>query len=271
MTDLSQQVPATELEEEVVQPATDGGKGEIAGQIRDALESPDSSTQDNSPREQMRRMIGDALSKETGDKPADAPADVTAKPERARGPDGRFIPTPQETAAGIDPNAVPQPDAAPANVAPASWSKDMQARWGELPPEFQAIIAKREADVAKGFEKYQNLRAVEPVLDYAENLGKQLGIPGQRLVHQWAQIQEALLDPNKRAEVLSNAAKNYGVEHATPEVMSYAARIAPSAGTTAGNIVAQWASFDQAMRNPATRKQAYDYLAKAFPDRKSVV
>lgn len=262
MTDLSQ-APATEPVEEVVLPATEGGKGEIAGQIRDALETPEGSTQDNSPREVMRRQIGDALAKETGE--GEQPAEVAAKPERARGADGRFIPTPQEAAAGIDPNDAPVAEPVQPNGPPSSWSKDMQARWGELPPEFQAIISKREADVAKGFEKYQNLRAVEPVLDFAENLGKQLGIPGQRIVHQWAQIQEGLLDPNKRGAILSQAAKNYGIEHASPEVMGFAAQVAPRLGTTPSNLIAQWATFQNAVMNPATRKQAYDFLAKAYP------
>src|SRR5260221_545297 len=144
MTDLSQEVPATELTADADLPATGGGKDEIAGQLKDAL-SGGESTEKSSPHEDMRRQIGEELAKATT---AEKPAEAVIKPagERARGPDGRFVPTAQEAAAGIDPNFTPegiQTEAAPAGP-PQSWKKELQARWGELPPEFQAEIQKRE-------------------------------------------------------------------------------------------------------------------------------
>src|SRR6202012_1831254 len=122
MTDQSQDVPATEQTADAGLPATGGGKDEIASQLRDTLggES-EQNVQDKSPHEQMRRQIGEALEKATD--PNAKPAEQAAKGERARGPDGRFIPTAQETAAGIDPNVQTDTTAqvdAPAGP-PQSW------------------------------------------------------------------------------------------------------------------------------------------------------
>jgi len=136
-------------------PATGGGKDEIASQIRETLGGGNEpSIQDKSPHEQMRRQIGEALERKID---PTKPPSRTAKTERARGPDGRFVPTPQEAAAGIDPNAQPDTTVQP-EVPPAlrsRGSKEMQARWVNSHRTFRAIIQKREADVAKGFEKYR--------------------------------------------------------------------------------------------------------------------
>src|SRR6267378_7649967 len=210
MTDLSQETPATESTVDAGLPATGGGKDEIASQIRETLGGGNEpSIQDKSPHEQMRRQIGEALEKEID---PTKPPEQTAKTERARGPDGRFVPTPQEAAAGIDPNAQPDTTVQPEvpTGPPQSWSKEMQARWGELPPDFQAIIQKREADVAKGFEKYQNLRVHEPVLDFAETAAKQLGTSGPQLVHTWAAAHEGLANPATRAQTAAMIAQAYG-------------------------------------------------------------
>lgn len=266
MTDLSQEVPATELTTDADLPATGGGRDEIAGQLKDAL-SGGESTEKSSPHEDMRRQIGEELAKATAPETA-KPAETTTKPagERARGADGRFIPTAQEAAAGIDPNATPegvQAEAVPAGP-PTSWKKELQARWGELPPEFQAEIQKREADVAKGFEKYQNLRVHEPVLDFAQNVATQLGTTGPQLVHQWAQIQEGLIDPNRRGQVLSAVAQQYGVPMPSAPVMNFASEVGQKLGMTPTKLMDGWALFQEAMLDPARKRQAVENLVKNY-------
>lgn len=267
MSDLSQDVPATEQTVDAGLPATGGGKDEIAGQLKDALGgAADQTVQDKSPHEQMRRQIGEALEKAAE---PDKPVEQTVKTERARGPDGRFIPTAQEAAAGIDPNTT-QADAPVAEVPagpPGSWKKELQARWNELPPEFQAEIQKREADVAKGFEKYQNLRVHEPVLDFAENAAKQIGTTGPQLVHTWASAHEGLANPATRAQTAAMIAQAYGIDVpvSTP-VTNFLAQIAPRLGTTPVEVINRWALAQDALLSPdpEKRKQAILGAAKQY-------
>lgn len=267
MTDLSQDVPATEQTVDAGLPATGGGKDEIASQIRETLGNPaEQTTQDKSPHEQMRRQIGEALEKEID--PNAKPPEQTAKTERARGPDGRFVPTAQEAAAGIDPNAQTDTTAQPEVPAgpPQSWSKEMQARWGELPPDFQAIIQKREADVAKGFEKYQNLRVHEPVLDFAENAAKQLGTSGPQLVHTWATAHEGLTNPATRAQTAAMIAQAYGLDMPSAPVMNFAGQLAPRLNMTPAKVIESWAVAQNKLlsSDPNERKQAILSAAKTY-------
>lgn len=214
MTDEPQEIPATESTVDAGLPATGGGKSEIASQLKDALGGSEPlSTQDKSPREQMRNQIAEGLAKATGEKPA---GDAKPTDGRARGPDGKFIPTPQEVADAAAAGTTAAPAVAqPTTAAPTSWKKELHEKWAGLDPEIQAEITKRETDVAKGFEKYQNLRVHEPVLDFAAQVAPRLGTSGPQLVHQWAQAQEALLDPVRKGQAIQWLAKQYGVDLAS--------------------------------------------------------
>jgi hypothetical protein len=219
MADDIQADPATDLvTDNAVSPATGGGRDDIASDLRASLAGTELSTQEKSPREQMRNQIGAELAKATGEKPVDAkPAEAKPAVERARGPDGKFIQTQQEAndAAAID-NAPPVA-VKPEDAMPASWRKDLQAKWATVDPELRAEIVKREADVAKGFEKYQGFRAHEPVLDWVKQVAPQYGMNDVQVVMSWAQTQEALLDPARKQQTIMALARQYGVD-LTPQV-----------------------------------------------------
>lgn len=271
MADELQPDPATDLVEGAVDSAATqgGGNNSAADDIRNALGGDGDSRLDNSPHEQMRRQIGDDLAKalttETPPKVEAPAAETDSKPGRARGPDGRFIPTPQETAAGIDPNEQqPATEAVQPKGPPTSWTKEMQARWGELPPEFQAEIQKREADVEKGFEKYKRFRDHEPTLDFVEKVAPRLGLSSQQLLQQYGMLQDAMLDPAKRSQALSLVAEAYGVDHVPPQLMQAAHDMGKQAGISGGKLVEQLLTAQYYLNNPQTKRQAIDYLVQHF-------
>ena len=121
-------------------------------------------------------MAGRADEAIAGGYEEDAPEATADASDRARGADGRFVvaneqsdaPEAAAPAEGVpDQGSVAEtapPPASPAPVAaPQSWSAAAQAEWGKLSPTLQAEVAKREADVAKGFQQYaQALRFFEP-------------------------------------------------------------------------------------------------------------
>jgi hypothetical protein len=146
--------------------------------------------------------IADALSagwdeqvKETTVEPQ-APAPVAAKEEtapaphtpapagdRARDEQGRFAKSetkPAEVAsAPVSPTPAAQPGGGGQPVAggatslspPPGWSIAAKAEFDKLPPAVQEAVAKREADVNAGFERYQGL---SPYVDMARQAGQTL-------------------------------------------------------------------------------------------------
>ena len=101
------------------------------------------------------------------------------KADRARGPDGKFIkaesaetPAPaKESAKAVvttDQPAIKPLEAAKPIEPPQSWSAAAKALWGALPPEVQQEIAKREGDVAKGFEQKANETKAE--IEFAKSI-----------------------------------------------------------------------------------------------------
>jgi len=265
MSDELKPDPATDLVEGAADSAAtrDGGKSDIAADLRNALTGePDATANGSSAHEDMRRQIGEALAQETG-QPDDQAQD--GKPGRQRGPDGKFIaaqPEQQADAQPVDPNAPPAQEAP--KGPPAAWKKELQARWNEIPAEFQAEIQRREADVEKGFEKYKKFRDHEPVLDFIEQAAPKVGTTPQQLLMQYAQIQDAMFDPSKRVQVLGAIAKAYGVEHVSPEVMTVAQGAAKTLGISSDQLVGNLLTIGQALYDPKTKRQAIDYLVKQF-------
>lgn len=95
------------------------------------------------------------------------------KAERARDEAGRFAArsdTPAKTGEqlvkAVEPAAPPATVATPAVAAPvlappSSWAPEAKAEFANASPVMQAAIAKREEEVAKGFEKYQDFKGLE--------------------------------------------------------------------------------------------------------------
>jgi hypothetical protein len=85
-----------------------------------------------------------------------------------------------------------------AETAPASLSKEIKARWAELPPEVRSEFLRREADTAKGVEqlkqRYQPIEsALAPIRDELRTLGK-TEAEGVQMLVDW---RRALSGPNK--------------------------------------------------------------------------
>lgn len=84
-------------------------------------------------------------------------------------------PTPEAPKAAPDKPVEPKPlSIAPASQAPVSWSPEAKAAWGALPPNVQQAIAKREAEVAAGFDEYRPYKALKPFAERAEREGSTL-------------------------------------------------------------------------------------------------
>jgi hypothetical protein len=105
-----------------------------------------------------------------------AAPDATDAPsgDRARGPDGKFLPKPAEaataaTAPPITDRAEPTaataaPSTAQAVTPPVSWSAEAKAAWNALPPAVQQAALKREQEVSSGFaQKTAELKEYEPL------------------------------------------------------------------------------------------------------------
>jgi hypothetical protein len=97
----------------------------------------------------------------------EAPVEATETPveaietDRTRDDKGRFAKKAEEPPEAVEePVAVEQPVETPAErqerLSPKSWRKEIAEKyWGNLDPELQAEIERREQDVNKGFEQYR--------------------------------------------------------------------------------------------------------------------
>lgn len=104
-------------------------------------------------------------------------ASVLAKHNPPRGGGGQFAPKNAEapaeaTAAAVEPaadnsgqpEAAPPEPAQPAIEAPLSWSAEMKAKFGTLPPDVREFIAKRESESHKAISQFgQQVKAFEPI------------------------------------------------------------------------------------------------------------
>lgn len=153
MTDetLDERTPAAEAEQAAPTPAE---------KPAEAVDDPFADT----------RAALQSLTDDEGDKGEAQPAGE-AQPERARGPDGKFIkaeegaekPTtpPADKAAApadkvSDQDDKPKAEAAtssPPSGPPAGWSADAKAAWNQLPPAIQAAVSRREQEVSDGFRQ----------------------------------------------------------------------------------------------------------------------
>lgn len=82
---------------------------------------------------------------------------------RARGPDGKFVEKPKDSAAArasphpTPTGTAPAPAAVPAAplARPSSWKKDLEPQWAALPPDVQKYVLQREGEYAKGVSTYK--------------------------------------------------------------------------------------------------------------------
>jgi hypothetical protein len=114
-----------------------------------------------------------------GDRPAKAVAPGSGQ---ARAPDGKFVPStdrpaPDRTAApatAAPAAAPPAADPAEAPRAPGTFSPAAKVAFDSAPPALKEAVAKREAEYAKGLERYHALKPVEKYAEMAARGGTTL-------------------------------------------------------------------------------------------------
>jgi hypothetical protein len=116
-----------------------------------------------------------------GSDPGKPTLDRTAYPDgiRTRDQQGRFVrgegqePAAQARAAGDE---APEPEQPPSDAPlalrpPPGWSAAARAQFANLPPEVREAVAKREADVASGFQALQHYKGLETYTPIIEGSG----------------------------------------------------------------------------------------------------
>lgn len=186
----------------------------------------------------LRDQLSNAFEEHTGEELEGST--ITPAEERApreRDPvTGKFKPRVAASDAGEAPAAAPavagtpnavKPAAAAAPAAadtgstvqpPAAWSADAKAKWSNIPPDIQAVIAAREAEVHKGFTR----------LDEDRNLGKTmrdtlspymatinaLGATPQQAVQSLLNADHILRNgaPQQKTELFRRLSQQFGVD-----------------------------------------------------------
>jgi hypothetical protein len=99
-------------------------------------------------------------------------------PDLTRDEQGRFIkregqePAPAQTPVQEAPEPEQQPSGAPLALRPPpGWSAAARAQFAMLPPEVREAVAKREADVASGFQALQHYKGLESYTPMIEGSG----------------------------------------------------------------------------------------------------
>ena len=189
--------------------------------------------------EEVRNDVAEAIKKlKGGDEPPaiegaapdEHPEPTEAEPagdERARGPDGKFIPkdkTEKIEAAPEKVEAAPKelpptdnqtkPSVQPAQAAiaaPVSWAADAKASWSTLPPAIQQAVIKREEEIANGGrqwseEKKRYQATLAPLVEETQRLGvsPEQGLNALLNAHRMLQR-----DP---ASAIGRLAQQYGVD-----------------------------------------------------------
>ena len=125
-------------------------------------------------RAAMEKAYDDIVAKLDADEKEDAEPPKADK-ETKRGPDGKFASdkpaqeTAVKTAEGQQPAQAPVEPAKPAIAPPVSWSAEMKAKFGSLPPEVQTYVAERDKEVAQALSRLgSTAKTAEPFLQVAE-------------------------------------------------------------------------------------------------------
>ena len=141
---------------------------------------------------------------------------------RARDERGRFAAKAQESEAVDAPtepaSSEPTPAEPVASDAPASWGASGRDLWGKLPPEAQAFIREREAEVHRGFTRQDEERTFgrtlrQVIQPYEKMIRADGGEPAaavQNLLHTAATLRAG--SPEQKIELFRQVAREYGVD-----------------------------------------------------------
>lgn len=153
-----------------------------------------------------------------------APAITEPEPEPAR----------EEAQVSTPPAAIPQAQV-PFAAAPASWSNGAKAKWNALDADLRAEIAKREADVHKGFTKMDEERAfakdmqrvIAPYEAIIRSTGASVPAVLQNVLNTVYVLRTA--DVQTKAQALRQVCEQYGVD---PALLSQSPQIDPALSAT---------------------------------------
>lgn len=113
--------------------------------------------------------------------------------ERARAPDGKFIPK-DAAAAAPEPKLPPAEDVAKASeqpsqavAPPVSWAAEAKQAWASIPPAVQQAVLKREQEASNGIRQYSEKtaryeQALAPIAQEAAKLGMNVDDATKRLM-----------------------------------------------------------------------------------------
>lgn len=93
----------------------------------------------------------------------------------------------------------PRAKTAPAQAAPAAWTKEAKAEWANLPDKVKAAVAKREKDVEKGVESLKNQYSEidQAIAPYANTIRQFQKTPGQAVAQLFAWFDALAKDPDQ--------------------------------------------------------------------------
>lgn len=159
---------------------------------------------------------------DTPETPA-APEDDEQKAQRIRDAQGKFAkvgapPDPEAVAAGNPPEAPEVKPEAPVDPAPNTWRKEVAEKWGTLPAEVRAEVARREADFHKGIAQYKDAatqwqtmeRAISPFMATMQALN----VTPDKAVSALMAADHRLRygAPHEKQQAFAQLAQQYGVD-----------------------------------------------------------
>jgi hypothetical protein len=136
------------------------------------------------------------------------------KPAKARDDTGKFT---KEVKGEPEPAKIEAKPAAPPNT----WTAAAKAKWKELPADIQSEIAKREADVEKGFTRLDEERSVgksfkevvSPYMPMIQSEGSTPIVAIQSLLNTAYKLRTATAQ--EKGQMLMDLAKQYGADLST--------------------------------------------------------
>lgn len=152
--------------------------------------------------------------------------EVSGTEDRARGPDGKFIPKTEQKAAPLAAAAseLPSKDATakvstepastPADAPPAGWTAEGKVEWTKLSPAVKAAVIKRETEISNGGRQWSDeKRRYEAVLSPVVQSASRRGLSTEEGIQRLMNAQDHL-DRDPRGAI-AWLAKSYGVDLAT--------------------------------------------------------
>ena len=159
----------------------------------------------------------------------ETPAEEPERPSRARAPDGKFAKAdeaPEAEAVEAKPEpakaetAEEQPETAPTGKeAPANWSADDKAMFGNVPAEAQEFLLRRhqamEADYTRKTQAIAEFqRDFEPVSQMFaphKQIMRDKGFTPATLIQSWYNVEKALVD-GKGLDIIDGLIKGYNID-----------------------------------------------------------